>query len=434
MSASSAATTPDNGRPEIVITGLGVVSPIGIGSEPYWQSLVDQQSGVQDMTLFDTSQLPVRFGGEIPDFEPKQYVRPRKSLKIMCREIQLGFAAAAMSYESAGLDKDAVAPERLGVVFGAEMMYTDLSELVPAYRACLEDDHFDFRRWGEAAMSEMYPLWMLKYLPNMPACHIGIYHDARGPNNTITLGEVSSLLAITEAMRVIETGRADVMFAGGASSRILPTIWVFRDNRYLSHRHDDPAGACRPFDAMRDGPVNGEGACSLILERRDHAEARGAKILARIRSYASCIEPRTNRRNPITGTGIRGSIAEALRQADLKPDDIGHVNAHGLSAVDHDQVEALRIREQLGNVPVTAPKSFFGNLGAASGAVELAASILALEHGEIPVTLNYKQPDPTCPIRIVHGEPAPLGNPCALALNQSEMGQAAALLIDRPVD
>ncbi|MCG8583734.1 MAG: beta-ketoacyl-[acyl-carrier-protein] synthase family protein [Pirellulales bacterium] len=431
MSTASAAKSTTNGRPEIVITGLGVVSPIGIGSEPYGQSMAEQRSGVRNMTLFDTSQLPVRFGGEIPDFEPKKHVRPRKSLKIMCREIQLGFAAAAMSYEMAGLDENAVDRERLGCVFGAEMMYTDLAELTSAYRACLENDNFDFRRWGAAAMGEMYPLWMLKYLPNMPACHIGIYHDARGPNNTITLGEVSSLLAIAEAVRTIENGRADVMFAGGASSRILPTIWVFRDNRYLSHRHDDPAGACRPFDAMRDGPVNGEGACSLILERREHAEARGAKILARIQSYSSCIEPRTNRRNPITGTGIRESIRTALAQADIAPEDIGHVNAHGLSAIDHDQVEALRIREALGDVPVTAPKSYFGNLGAASGAVELAASILAFEHGEIPVTLNYTQPDPTCPINIVHGTPAPLATPRALALNQSEMGQAAALLIDR---
>jgi 3-oxoacyl-[acyl-carrier-protein] synthase II len=432
MPTTSESKSQANGRPEIVVTGLGVVSPIGIGSDAYWRSLVEQHSGVRSLTLYDTSSLPVRFGGEIPNFEPKEHIRPRKSLKIMCREIQLGFAAAAMSYEMAGLDKDAVAPERLGVVYGAEMMYTDLPQLESAYRACLENDHFDFTRWGEAAMNEMYPLWMLKYLPNMPACHIGIYHDARGPNNTITLGEVSSLLAINEAVRVIESGRADVMFAGGASSRILPTIWVFRDNKYLSHRNENPASASRPFDATRDGPVNGEGACSLILERREHAEARGAKILARIRSYSSCIEPRVNRRNPITGTGIRGSLRGALAQADLKAEDIGHVNAHGLSGIEHDRAEAAVISELLGDVPVTAPKSFFGNLGAAAGAAEIAASILALEHGEIPVTLNYEHPDPTCPINIVHSKPAPLGQPRALALNQSEMGQAAAILIDKP--
>ena len=212
------------------------------------------------------SDLPVPFGGEVADFDPKQYVRPRKSLKVMNRDIQLAFVAADLACADGGIRERRIDPERLGVLFGADMMACDLEELTNAYRACMVDGRFDFSRWGPAAMAEIFPLWMLKYLPNMPACHVGIAQDARGPNNTIVSGEVSSLAAVAEAVGVLERGQADVMIVGGSSSRIHPTVWACSRDLPLSRRSDDPAAACRPFDARRDGMVYGEGAAAFLLE------------------------------------------------------------------------------------------------------------------------------------------------------------------------
>ena len=383
------------------------------------------------MSLFDSDQMPVRFGGEVDDFEPKQYVKPRKSLKVMSRDIQFAYTAADLACLDAKLDAGSVDPERLGVVLGADMMYCDLGEIADAYRGCMVDGTFDFSRWGERAFDEMHPLWLLKYLPNMPACHVGIARDARGPTNSITLAEASSLLAVAEGMRAIERGKADAMIVGGAGSRLHPTSLAFRSDRLLSHRNDDPTRACRPFDAHRDGMVNGEGAGVFVIESRTHAEARGAKIIARLLGYANHCEPPTNGRPP-EGTAIRASITGALRAAGLKADQIGHVNAHGLSTPDHDRVEAQAIHDCLGDVWVTAPKSFFGDLGAGTGAVEMAASLVAIEDQRVPVTLNYEQSDPLCPVNVVHGEAQAVESSTALVMNQTTMGQAVTVAIGAP--
>ena len=416
---------------EIVITGVGVVSPIGIGSEAFWRSLVEGRSGVRPVTQFDTASLPAPFGGEVADFDPKQRVRPRKSLKVMCRDIQLAFAAADLASADAGFGAQRPDPERLGVVFGAELMPCEPPELAGAYRKCMVDGAFDFGLWGKAAMAEMYPLWMLKYLPNMPACHIGIAQDARGPNSSLTLGEVSSLAALEEAIRVLQRGHADVMIAGGAGSRIHPTILVRSEVLQVSHRAADPAAASRPFDADRDGLVNGEGAGVFILETREHAEARAARIRARVLGFSGTFEPHGNGR-PCEGTGISSAITLALRNAGLGPREVGHVNAHGMSTTDDDRIEARAIRRTLGDVPVTAPKSFFGYLGAGGGAVEMAASVLAFEHGLVPPTLNYDRPDPECPVNVISGRPLPVDKPTALVLNHAQTGQATAVVLAGP--
>ncbi len=414
---------------EVVITGMGVVSPIGIGTDPFWDALREGRSGVRRLAAFNGSDLPAPLGAEIEAFDPLKFVRPRKALKVMSRDIQLAFAAAEQAATQAKLDN--VDPDRLGVVFGADLIAAELEEMVNAYRACLVDGQFDFQRWGPRAMAELFPLWMLKYLPNMPACHIGIARDARGPNNSLTLAEVSSLSALSEAIRVIQRGQADAMIAGGTSSRNHPTIWVRRGAYQLSQRVDEPAAACRPFDADRDGMVHGEGAGAFVLESRPHAEARGARILARILAFANAFEPHRPGQ-PLQGTAMRTAIRQALDRAGLRPNDIGHVNADGLSTTFDDQVEAQAIRETLGDVPVTAPKSYFGNLSAGTGAVEMAASVVALEKGEIPATLNYTRPDPACPVNVIHGKPAPLGRPVALVLNHSRIGQSVALVVAGP--
>jgi len=413
---------------DVVITGLGVVSPIGIGCEPFWNALAAGTSGIRTIDLFDSSSLSVRFGGQIPDFDPKVYVRPRKSLKVMSREIQLGFAAADLALADAGLAAGQVEPERFGVVFGNDMIYADLEDLEETYRRSAKDGRFDFALWSEAIQEELHPLWLLKHLPNMTASHIAIAHDARGPNNSIVLGDVSSLLALAEAASMIERGWADVMLAGGTGCRLHPTALVARGDALLSHRADDFRRACRPFDRDRDGLVNGEGSAAIVLESRAHAERRGAEVLGRLVSWASRCEPKA-RREGLTGSSLRQAIRAALTGAGLTPADIGHVNAHGVGTIDMDRAEARAIEAEVGQVPVTAPKSLFGHLGAGGGAVELAASVLGLGRGLVPATLNYDTPDPACPVNVVTGGPL-MGRPgTALAVNLCSTGQAAAVVI-----
>ena len=413
---------------EVVITGVGVISPIGINTEQFWDSLAQGRSGVGPLEEIVGSGLPCPIGGRVPDFHPKKYIKPRKNIKVMSRDILMGFVAADMAWTAADAESDAVDPERLGVVFGADMIAIELRDLVDVYRKCINGREFDFSGWGQESMLQMSPLWMLRYLPNMPACHIGIGRDARGPNDSLTLKEVSSLSAIAEAARVIQRGWADTMIAGGTSSCVHPIIWSRHESDQMTARIDNPAAACRPFDAGRDGMVHGEGAAAFVLESRPQAEARGAKILARIAGFASTFEPRLNGR-PATGDAIRRAIGTALENARMEPAEIGHVNAEGRSTLVDDRIEAQAIRDTLGDVPVTAPKSYFGNLSGGTGAVEMAASILGLERGLVPPTLNYQRPDPNCPVNVVHGQPLPGTQPTALILNHCRAGQSVAIVV-----
>lgn len=414
---------------DIVITGAGIVSPIGIGSEPFWAALCEGRSGIRRMSWFDGPELPPVIAGEVADFDPKQYVRPRKSLKVMSRDIQLGFAAADLACADARLRETPLDPERMGVMLGADVISCDLEELVGTYRKCTHDGRFDFSRWGAAVAAELFPLWMLKYLPNMPACHVGIAQDARGPNNTITLGDVSTLSALAEAVRVLERGQADVIIAGGVNSRLHPMLWARSHMLGQSRRDGDPAAASRPFDATRDGLVDGEGAAAFILESRARAQSRGAKIVAGIRGFASVFQPRRNGQ-PCLDRAMARAMAGALAAAKLEPRKLGFVVAHGMSTIEGDRVEAQAIREVLGDVPVTAPKSYFGYLGAASGALETAVALLSFEHGQVPPTLNYEHTDPLCPINVIHGRPLPLECRTALILGYSAQGQATALVLE----
>lgn len=417
-----------SGERDIVMTGLGIVSPIGIGCGPFWESLVAGTSGVRLIDLFDASSLRVRFGGQIPDFDPRLYVRPRKSLKVMSREIQMGFAAADLAMADAGLDVAGLAPERCGVVFGGDMIYADLEDLDRTYRRSIADGQFSFPHWSEAIHEELHPLWLLKHLPNMTASHVAIAHDARGPNNTIVLGDVSGLLAVAEAASVIQRGWADVMLAGGTGCRLHPTALVARGDTLLSHRTEDYQRACRPFDRDRDGLVNGEGAGVVVLESRAHAERRGARIRSRFLGAASRCES-VGRSGGLTGQSLRLAIRAACRTAGLEPADVGHVNAHGVGTIDMDRIEAAAIAAELGSVPVTAPKSLFGHLGAGGGVVELMASLLGLEHGLVPCTINHDDPDPACPVNVVRGTPLHGRPATALAVNICSTGQSVALAV-----
>lgn len=411
---------------EVVISGWDVVSPLGVGKTAFAAALAAGRSGVRTLPWLANSPFPVAIGADVPDFDGKKFVQPRKAMKLMSREIQLGYSACVLAAADARISAGVVEADRLGVIFASEMLYPEIDELVESYRACTEGGAFSFDDWGRKGLGKLYPLWLLKYLPNMVACHIGIWLDARGPNNSICNNEISSLIAVQEASHVIRRGLADVMFVGGIGSRLHPTPMVFREHQPLSRRADQPEAACRPFDAGRDGIVNGEGAACIVLERRAHAEARGATIYAEVLGGASGYDQRWEDDGvPV----LRRVVRQTLERSGLSPSDVGHVNAHGLSSVKSDIAEARAIHAELADVPVTAPKSFFGHLGAGSGLVELCASLLAFADRRIPFTRNYEQPDPACPIRVVQGAPLESDRPVAIKITQNSMGAAAALAL-----
>lgn len=404
---------------EVVITGVGVISPLGIGKEPYWQALRARRSGVRRITQFDPTELAVKVAGEVTDFDPKKYVRPRKSLKVMSRDAQFAVTTSDFALEDAGLDLETIAAERIGTVYGADIIRLPFPDFAESWRVSIFDGVFDIDTFGSKGMFEAGPLSFLKNLPNGLACHVSIKHDARGPNNTMQDGDVSPLLAVWEGARVIERGQADVMFCGGASSRTHPLDWC--RSILCEELHSEMEPGPRPFDAHRKGLVRGEGGATFLLERRSAAEARGAAIRARILGMGTAAAPE--------GRGLRLAIEQALRRAGLAPGDISHVNAHGLGTRGADRCEAQVLRDLLGDVPVTAPKSYFGELYSGSGAVELAASVLALAENWVPPVLNFTEPDPGCPVNVISGEGLAGEQQTALVINHTEIGQAAAILI-----
>ncbi len=377
--------------------------------------------------------LDIAFAGQITNFDAKQFVTPRKSLKVMSHETQWAHAAAKMACHDAGLEAGSVDPDRFGVVFGADMIYSEPEDLIDIYRNCIVDGRFDFSRWGDAMASSMTPLWMLKYLPNMAACHIGIALDAHGPNNSILVGEASSLVAMDEALRLIERGVVDVVITGGSSNPVNFVSWAFRHQRH-SRRQDNPAGACRPFDADRDGMVCGQGAAALVFESRRHAESRRARVLARVESAAHAFDPagRAAASTVGQGAGVARVARQSLARAGRAAEDLGFIVAHGYGTPGGDLNEARGILAVAPRTPVTALKGYWGCLGAASGAVETAAAIMALGEGRIPRALNSLRPDPQCPLEIVRDDHAPVERSRALVLTQSTLGQSAAVLIAGP--
>ncbi|NQT15469.1 MAG: beta-ketoacyl-[acyl-carrier-protein] synthase family protein [Planctomycetes bacterium] len=416
---------------EAVITGLGMVSPIGIGKAEVSDSFRAGRSGIGPIRLIDPTGLPVQIAAEVGDFDAKAYVRPRKSLKVMARDTHLGVAASVLACQDANIVAGAVEPERFGVILGADRICNPPEFAEPSYRACTVDGKFDFDRWGTDGIDTTFPLSFLKVLPNMIASHVSIAHDARGPNNTIHQAGLSGLLAVVESARVIQRGMADVMIARGASSQMDPFDWVRHCvSGLLSTSRDDPTGVMRPFDAHRDGQVWGEGAAAFIVESRRHAEARKATILARVLGWASTCEPHNG--GPPKGMGLERAMLLAVKEAGLKPGQLGHINAHGVSGVVDDPIEARAIGACFPDVPVTAPKSYFGNLGAAGGAMEMAASVLSFADGLVPPTLNYRHPDPRCPVHVIRDWPFESSVPTALAVNWTWIGQAVALVLGGP--
>ncbi len=434
----------------VVITGLGMLSSLGIGAEAFWQKLSAGESGIGPIRWLSQSAAPQNMGGEVWDYDEKtarkSYLSPqKKTVKLMCREIQLGVASANLAMEHAGLDPKALQRDRFGVEFGANLMLSPPDVLKDSCWKCVEADdptrEFHYARWGlkgqnqekPSGMQELEPLWLLKYLPNMPACHISIGLDARGPSNSMTMDDASGNLALAEAARIISRGRADVMIAGSTGTRLHPvktmhaTFW-----EEVASSEQSADTWCRPFDKNRNGQVVAEAGCSFIVETLAHAQERKATILAEVLgSGSSCVVDRQGK--PDQRKALASAMRKALADAGLGPKDVGHVNAHGIGSTTGDAAEAAAISDVFGEehpqVPVTALKSYFGNSGSGNGLLELAGSILGLREGIIPPTRNYETPDPACPLNIVAGKPQPSENRVVLNINVTLVGQASATVV-----
>ena len=439
-------------RSSIDITGLGVVSSIGIGTEAFFESLLKKRSGIRSLAVrTDDGAKPPEdelsdgfwIGGPIIDFEPKQFVRPRKSLKVMCREIQTAFAASQLAIDHAGLadllpadESGQIDPAMLGTVFGSEMFYGTPVEVVDAVQACRDGDgEVDAARFGSAAMKNIMPLWMLKYLPNMPACHIGIAINSQGPNNSLVLGDVSGPAATIEATSCIERGVADVMIAGATGSRISTTRLNYRGNLPLAAPFNPIEHSSRPHDPESAGVVGSEGAAAVVLESAEHRQQRGGKRLAELVAYANCFVPSEGfSKGTTTGNrGARQAIQQAievvLQDADIKASDIGIVVSHASGDVQSDASELAAVRAVLAGRPVVAPIASIGHAGAASGAFELATAILSLMHGTVPPTIGAGTYGNEVGFR---DEAEPLNGDHALCITHTAEGNAIVLVLRTP--
>ena len=388
----------------VVITGMGLVSPLGLDLEKVWQNLSSETSGIRPIELLPTDTLPMNAGGEARDFtgsienygplEKPLLKSIKKSMKVMCREIAMGVAASQLAVTHSNLPSDRD-PDRCGCLFGCDYIITRPEEYEDGYRNCLaERGTLAPADWPEHGLGKVNPLWLLKYLPNMPNSHVSIFNDLRGPNNALTVREASMGLAIGEATSIIQRGAADVMLVGATGCRIHPmrTPQTIMIDKFAPQR-ENCAEMSRPFDSDCGGMVVGEGAGVLILESLEHAQAREAKVWGEVLATRASMATQKNGEMQLTK-----ALAHVMQQAisDCEMPEKWHLHAQGSSVDWADQAEALAIRETLGDsdIPVTAAKSYLGHLGAGGAAVELICSLLALEKGELFPILNLENPIP----------------------------------------
>ncbi len=429
----------------VVITGMGLISPLGSDLETFWDALYTGQSGVGPLTLIPQGVFPVDFGAEASEFtgkidgfgelEKSQKKAIRKGLKVMCRECQMGVAAAQRAINHAGITFGSCPTKTTGVSFGSDYMITLPDEFTRAVqKTCEETGQFEFGRWAKKGLPQLSPLWLLKFLPNMPASHIAIYNDFQGPSNSITVREASADLSVGEAFRIIAEGRAEIILAGATGTRIHPVKTIHSTQHdELATDAEDPTKASRPFDRNRSGMVLGEGAGAVILESLESAQARGATIYGEIVGRSASVATDRN----LVGNprlALKNALRIALDDAGLTAESLGHLQAHGLSTRTSDAAEAAAICEVLGSPdqapPVTTVKGHTGNLGAGSGVIELIAGLLALKNEKLFPVLNYETADPDCPVRVVTDAGTPSGD-SFVHLSITPQGQAAAVAVRR---
>lgn len=405
----------------VVLTGLGAMSACGDGAAALWEAarqgrVARCEAGFED----ETGRRHEAY--RIPDFAPEKYVTQRKSLKVMARDIQLAVAAAGSAMKDAGIHGQAgSSAERWGVIVGSGVLNHELDELAQSVSGCIgADGDLDLRRFGEDGIPGLFPLWLLKYLPNMPACHISILYDLQGPNNTLTAGTSSGLQAVGEALRIIQRGDADLMLAGGAESKLNPVGYAeYKGLRVLSSD-----GAYRPFDERSDGFALGEGSGFVVLEELSHAQARGARIYAEVVGYGSS-----------SGSGRSVSMKAALKDAALTPEAISYVQASGTGLPREDADELAAYAEVFAGHPgvlgLGCAKGVTGFTGFASGPLELIVATRAVSDGYLPPLTGLERPRAMSavldPVR--HGRPAALRT--ALTHVSGFNGQSASLIIRR---
>lgn len=385
----------------VVITGIGIISPIGIGVQSFWQNLLAGDVAVKRIASFDPSGFPSQIAGEVPaykigDYVPKSY---RKATKVMARDIELAVVAADDAFKDAGLKSKAYtdAPDfdgsRFGCNIGAGLISVDLNELTGAMVTSRQGDQLDLLDWGRNGMNQLTPLWLLKYLPNMLACHVTIIHGLRGPSNTITCSDASSHLAIGEAFRTIQRGSADLAICGGAETKVQP-MGLMRQcllNRVSTRCNESPAEAVRPFDPAATGTAVGEGGGLFILEEYERAKARGAKIYCELAGFGASQDTYRVTDPAPDGRSYSSAISNALRDANVPPAAANLLVPCGLGIVSHDRAELNGLTTVFGGglerIALLPMKSRMGNLAAGSGA-DAAATVLAMHHGVLPAAIN----------------------------------------------
>ena len=371
----------------VVVTGLGVISPVGIGKELFWTRLIGGESGIGPITKFDASEYSSRVAGEVKDFNASDYLDKRDARR-MDRYAQFAVAAARMALDDAGLDMGAEDPERVAVVVGSGI-------------GGMETLVVEFEKLMTLGPRRVSPAFIPMMISNIAAGQIAIMCGAKGTNLAISTACATSSHSLGEAVRIIKCGEADVAIAGGSEASIVPlAVAGFCANRALTTRNDAPEKASCPFDRRRDGFVMSEGAGVLILETLEHARDRGARIYAELVGYGMSADAYHIVAPDPEGAGASAAIRRALAMAGVSPDEVDYVNAHGTSTPIGDKTETLAIKAVFGDhayrLRVSSNKSMIGHLLGAAGAVEAAATVLTLERQVIPPTINYEEADPDC--------------------------------------
>jgi 3-oxoacyl-[acyl-carrier-protein] synthase II len=379
-------------RRRVVITGLGTVNPLAADVPGFWHALSAGRSGVGLIELFDTSAFKVHFGGEVKNFSPEP-VLDRKTARHTDRFAQFALVAAAQAVKDSGLELGREDPYRCGVVLGSGI--GGLNEF--------EDQHGRYRDAGPGKIS---PFVIPKMIPNAAAGNISIHFGLCGPNTAVSTACASAAHALGDALRAVQWDYADVMLAGGSEAAITPMgLGGFISARALSERNDDPQAASRPFDKDRDGFVLSEGAGVVVLEELEHARRRGATVYAELLGCGSTSDAHHITAPHPCGTGAAQAMRLALRDAQINPEDVQYINAHGTSTELGDAAETQAVKEVFGGharkLAMSSTKSMIGHLLGASGGVELIATLLAIKHSVIHPTINYHTPDPACDLDYV---------------------------------
>lgn len=404
-----------NMRRRVVVTGIGVITPVGKNVESMWKVLREGGSGIGRITHFDASRFPTKIAAEVKDFNLADYVAETGPFDECGRNILFAIAAATEAVKGSGILDQKVDPSRFGVYLGAGEGQQDFPKFMKLVNDSIRDGKVDLEKFTQVGLEHLSPQFEMEQEPNMPAAHLAALFNAQGPNLNCLTACAASSQAIGEATEIIRRGDAEVMLSGGAHSMIHAFgVTGFNLLTALSTHNDEPTRASRPFDKNRDGFVLGEGAGMLVLEDLEHARARGAHIYGEVVGYGSTADAfRITDTHP-EGRGAVSCIQMALRDAGLNTDQINYINAHGTSTDVNDRVETMAIRKALGQnayaTPVSSIKSMMGHLIAAAGSVEAITCLLAIRDHVIPPTVNYETPDPECDLDYVpnHAREAPV--------------------------